>query len=257
MTHHVVELRDGRHVGVTGLGDPKAARLVLLCHPSPGAGGFDPDPPATSTSGVRIITLDRPGYGSSDLGPDDDSPVDAWLDDVDEYLESIERMARTIADTDFGPVGVVGWGLGAIYATGLAARHPEMIDRLALVEPTGATRARQDAARAEQMIDARLDDPDALDDFAGAADRLELMLESARHGAGGEQFDRRAVVDKDWENTMRSVTARTVTLSSRESDAKWYLGRVHKARQFGTWSNAATTIVEAWPVVLRFLTATR
>ena len=64
MTHHIVELRDGRHVGVTGLGDPEADRLVLMCHPSPGAGGFDPDPPATSTAGVRIITLDRPGYGS-------------------------------------------------------------------------------------------------------------------------------------------------------------------------------------------------
>lgn len=257
MTHHIVELRDGRHVGVTGLGDPEAERLVLLCHPSPGAGGFDPDPPATSTSGVRIVTLDRPGYGSTDLASKDRSAVDAWLDDVDEYLQSIERTARTVADTAFGSIGVVGWGLGAVYATGLAARHPEVIDRLALVEPTGATRARQDAARSDEAIDARLEDAEALDRFAGASDRLGFMLESARRGHGGEELDRRAVAEKGSEDVLGAVTARTVTISSGDSDAKWYLSRMPKARDFGTWSNAATTIVEAWPVVLRFLTATR
>lgn len=257
MTHHLVELRDGRHVGVTGLGDPQADRLVLLCHPSPGAGGFDPDPPATSTSGVRVITLDRPGYGSTDPSSKDGSAVDAWLDDVDEYLESIERTARTVADTDFGPIGVVGWGLGALYATGLAARHPELVDRLALVEPTGATRSRRDAARANDVIDARLEDSDSLARHAGAADRLQLMLESARRGEGGEQLDRQALAENTWTRTLGSVTARTVTISSRESDAQWYLGRLRKARNFGTWANAATTIVEAWPVVLRFLTAKR
>jgi pimeloyl-ACP methyl ester carboxylesterase len=257
MTHHVVELRDGRQVGVTGLGDPKADRLVLFCHPSPGAGGFDPDPPATSTSGVRIITLDRPGYGSSDLGADEVSPVDAWLDDVDEYLESIERTARTIADTDFGPIGVVGWGVGAVYAVGLAARHPELVDRVALVEPTGATRARRDAAASGDAVDARLDDPPALDRFAGASDRLELMLASARRGEGGEALDRRALTEKSWADSLTNVSSRTVTISSDDSDPEWYLRRVSTARGFGTWSNAATTIVEAWPVVLRFLTAKR
>ena len=256
MTHHIVELRDGRHVGVTGLGDPDADRLVLMCHPSPGAGGFDPDPPATSTAGVRIITLDRPGYGSSDRGPEEVSPVDAWLDDVDEYLESIERTARTVADTDFGPIGVVGWGVGAVYATGLAARHPELVDRLALVEPTGATRARRAAVRSDDAIDARLDDAEALEAFPGAADRLGLMLESARRGDGGEELDRRAVAESG-DDALEAVAARTVTISSDDSDAAWYLKRMPKARGFGNWSNAATTIVEAWPVVLRFLTARR
>jgi len=265
MTHHVIQLRDGRHVGVTGLGDPNGERLVLLCHPSPGAGGFDPDPPATSTSGVRIVALDRPGYGATDPTPDGGSAVESWLDDVDEYLQSIERSAETVADTEFGPIGAVGWGLGAIYAAGLAARHPGLVDRLALVEPTGITRARRAAARSEDAIDARLEDPEALDRFAGASDRLALMLESARRGSGGEELDRRAVAEKGAEkggekggdDTLGAVTARTVTISSGDSDAAWYLRRMPKAKDFGTWSNPATTIVEAWPVVLRFLTAKR
>jgi pimeloyl-ACP methyl ester carboxylesterase len=66
MAHHLVELRDGRRAGVTGLGDPMGTRLVIMCHPSPGSGGFDPDPPATSTAGIRMIGLDRAGYGASD-----------------------------------------------------------------------------------------------------------------------------------------------------------------------------------------------
>jgi len=137
MAHHLFELPDGRHAGVTGLGDPRGRRLVVMCHPSPGAGAFDPDPPATSTTGVRIITLDRPGYGASDPLPDEADPLGAWLDDVDEYLQTVENIAKSIAGTDFGAVGVIGWGVGAVYATALAARRPGLVNRLALIEPTG------------------------------------------------------------------------------------------------------------------------
>jgi hypothetical protein len=106
-------------------------------------------------------------------------------------------------------------------------------------------------------VDVRLDDPPALDGFAGASDRLELMLASARRGEGGEALDRRALTEKSWADSLTNVSSRTVTISSDDSDPEWYLHRVSTARGFGTWSNAATTIVEAWPVVLRFLTAKR
>jgi pimeloyl-ACP methyl ester carboxylesterase len=257
MTHHLTELRDGRHVGITGLGDPKAKRLVLLCHPTPGAGGFDPDPPATSTAGIRMITLDRPGYGGSDTSPERPAPLEAWLDDLDEYLQTIEQIARTIADTDFGQIGVVGWGVGAVYATGLAVRHPELINRLALVEPTAPTKERLHAAESDEAIDARVEDLDALDDFLGASDRMAFMLDSARRGEGGMQLDRQAMSDADWADSLGSVRARTVIMSSSDSDGSWYRRHVHGAREFGEWSNPATTIVEAWKVVLRFLTAER
>lgn len=257
MTNRLALLRDGRHIGVTGLGDPSGARLVLMCHPSPGAGGFDPDPPATATAGIRVITLDRPGYGASDAPPETDEPLDAWLDDLDEYLQSIENTARSIADTEFGPIGVVGWGVGAVYATGLAARHPELIDRLALIEPTGATRARRRAAASEEPIDARLEDPSALDDYLGASDRMERMLDAVGEAADGMQLDARVLAQPHWTDALSGVEARTVIMSSVDSDGSWYGRRMRGARAFGEWADPATTIVAAWKTVLRFLTAER
>jgi len=267
MTHHVVELRDGRQVGVTGLGDPDARRLVLFCHATPGAGGFDPDPIATAEAGIRMITLDRPGYGSTaadglEAGPSEASddagaPLSIWLTMVDDYLQLVEQVASSIADTEFGKIGVVGWGVGAVYATGLAARHPELVERLALIEPTAPTRARLKAAESDEQLDARVENLDALDPYLGASDRLGFMLESAGHGEHGMQLDHRALSDPHWTEWLSSVTARTLLLSSDDSDGEWYRHRIRGARAFGSWSNPSTTIVEAWPTVLRFLTAER
>jgi pimeloyl-ACP methyl ester carboxylesterase len=44
---------------------PADAPVVLLCHSAPGSGSFDPDPAATAAAGVRLIAVDRPGYGGS------------------------------------------------------------------------------------------------------------------------------------------------------------------------------------------------
>ncbi|MEP6842379.1 MAG: alpha/beta hydrolase [Pseudolysinimonas sp.] len=254
MTHYLAELRDGRHIGITGLGDPAGGRLVLFCHPAPGAGGFDPDPPATATAGIRMIALDRPGYGGSETGPESPAPLDAWLKDLDEYLHTVEDVASVIANTDFGPIGVVGWGLGAMYATGLAVRHPELVDRLVLIEPTAPTEARLTAAEFEGAIDARLEALNALDGFLGASDRLGFMLDSARHGEGGMPLDRRVFTDPHWEKSLSSIRVSTLILSSDDSEGAWYQHRIQGARTFGTWSNPTTTIVEAWPEVLSFLT---
>ncbi|WKK72245.1 hypothetical protein Q0F99_04400 [Rathayibacter oskolensis] len=51
MANHRFELRSGRGIGVSAAGDPIADRLVVFCHPTPGAGGFDPDPLVTGPGG--------------------------------------------------------------------------------------------------------------------------------------------------------------------------------------------------------------
>jgi pimeloyl-ACP methyl ester carboxylesterase len=257
MAHHLTRLHDGRNIGVTGLGDPMAKRLVIMCHPSPGAGAFDPDPPATSTAGIRMITLDRPGYGASDPAVDVADPLAAWLDDLDEYLQSVENIAQSIAGTVFGQVGVIGWGLGAVYATGLAARHPDLVNRLALIEPTGATPARLQAAESGKRIDARLESTAALDSYLGAPDRMGVMLESAAAGDSGAEFDARVIRQPDWPDALKKVRARTVIMSSDDSDGEWYRHLIEGARSFGTWDDPATTIVAAWKNVLRFFTSER
>src|SRR3954449_12040371 len=65
--------RNGRAVAVHDLtpGAPADAPVVLMCHAAPGSGSFDPDPEVTAAAGIRLIEVDRPGYGGSDPVKDD------------------------------------------------------------------------------------------------------------------------------------------------------------------------------------------
>ncbi len=61
----VVALRDGRSLAYAEWGDP-LGRPVVLFHGQPGSRLLCPDADATESAGVRLITVDRPGYGRSD-----------------------------------------------------------------------------------------------------------------------------------------------------------------------------------------------
>jgi pimeloyl-ACP methyl ester carboxylesterase len=60
-----VQLSDGRALGYAIWGDPEG-EAVLLLHGSPSSRLFAPDPAVTAACGVRLVTIDRPGYGRSD-----------------------------------------------------------------------------------------------------------------------------------------------------------------------------------------------
>ena len=67
-------LESGRRVAVhrtttRGAWSPAGAeeRVVVFCHSAPGAGIFDPDPVETRARNVRLLSVDRPGYGGSQL----------------------------------------------------------------------------------------------------------------------------------------------------------------------------------------------
>jgi pimeloyl-ACP methyl ester carboxylesterase len=112
----------------------------VFCHSAPGAGGFDPVPDATAARGVTLIGIDRPGYDGSDPMPDGSwADVGTVADDVADVLQQMGTA----------PVGLAGWSAGGRVALAVAARHPELVDRVVVV----ATPAPDEAVpwmRAEQ-----------------------------------------------------------------------------------------------------------
>jgi pimeloyl-ACP methyl ester carboxylesterase len=96
-------------------------RLVVFCHSAPGAGSFDPDPALTRAREVTLLSVDRPGYGGS-------SPVSAgrWAtvgsaaDDIATVLDALHVERASVA----------GWSAGGRVALALAARRPDLVDRV-------------------------------------------------------------------------------------------------------------------------------
>ncbi|WP_433075263.1 alpha/beta fold hydrolase [Dactylosporangium sp. CA-052675] len=115
-------LPDGRRLSWTEHGDP-AAPPVLFLHGTPGAPGDRP--PAT---GVRLLCVDRPGYGASD--PAARPALLGVAGDVEHLLRSlgIERC------------GVLGFSGGAPFALACAARHPHRLTGVVAASLTGPDR---------------------------------------------------------------------------------------------------------------------
>jgi pimeloyl-ACP methyl ester carboxylesterase len=117
-------LQSGRRIAVHGTTSGAEERVVVLCHSAPGAGTFDPDPVETRAQNVRLVSVDRPGYGgSSPLTAGEWATVASAADDLAAVLDGlpVER------------VGVAGWSAGGRVALALAARRPDLVDRVAVL----------------------------------------------------------------------------------------------------------------------------
>jgi pimeloyl-ACP methyl ester carboxylesterase len=153
MSTREIRLRDGRRAAVHVTEGTASGRTVVFCHSAPGAGAFDPDPAATAARDVTLIGVDRPGYGGSDPMPDA-----SWADVgtvADDLAEILDHMGT-------GPVGLAGWSAGGRVALAVAARHPDLVDRVVVV----ATPAPYDAVpwippEQEAAFDALRDRPAA------------------------------------------------------------------------------------------------
>lgn len=258
MSEHHIRLGDGRLTGFSAIGDPVGGRLVVLCHATPGAAGFDPDPPVTVSSGAHIVALDRPGYGSSDPVGDGAafSPAQ-WADEVAEFLKRTEETADSISPADLHNVGVIGWREGGLFAAALAARHPELVDRVAFVgSPTP-----------ERLVVAADTDPaDWLDEsrFATLRDgteayaytrRIERMLaDAALSGTAGIENDlaafREAGID------FSAITSENLYVYGVRDDiatvrdANWFAENVPNTLEFRSDTGGRDLIWVEWQRIL-------
>lgn len=144
-------LADGRTLAFSEWGD-LGGRPVVLLHGVPGSRLMCPDIDATIEAGVRLITIDRPGYGRSDPRPDR-----TMLNWVDDYVELADHL-------DLPPSPIVGWSGGGPYALACAYRLPDRVTSVGLAGSPGLTG----------------EVPGALDDFSSEGRALIELLHRDR-----------------------------------------------------------------------------
>ena len=284
--HVQIAVRNGRTVAVHELahGD---ARTVVFCHAAPGAGTFDPDPAATAARGVRLLALDRPGYGGSEPVADGEwASVETSADDVADVLRErgIER------------VGVAGWSAGGRVALALAARHPALVDRVAVIAtpapdeevpwiPAGQRAAIEalrgappdevHAALSEMMAGLVPTDPSAPDalglvgaspadeavlDRDGVRERIATMMgEAFKQGPTGMVADIAGYCLQPWgfepdqvrQKTLLVYGAADPQLGSKHG--RWWQRHLPNARLEMVPDAGHLVVVEMWKRVLSFL----
>jgi pimeloyl-ACP methyl ester carboxylesterase len=119
-----IVLRDGRALAYAEWGDLVGCPVVLL-HGTPGSRLLCPDEEATAAAGVRLITIDRAGYGRSDPHPG--RTLLDWPDDVLELLDAL----------DLPSCPVLGWSGGGPNALAVAFRLPDRVPTLGLAASSG------------------------------------------------------------------------------------------------------------------------
>jgi pimeloyl-ACP methyl ester carboxylesterase len=119
-----VSLEDGRTLAFSEWGDLEG-RPVFLFHGRPGSRLFCPDEDSTLAAGVRLITVDRPGYGRSDPHPG--RTILDWADDVKELADQL----------DLQPFPVIGWSSGGPHALACAVRIPTRVEAIGLAASPG------------------------------------------------------------------------------------------------------------------------
>lgn len=106
---------DGRTVGFADFGAPEGT-AVLWCHGGPGS-RLEPSPivEAATAAGIRLVGVDRPGYGLSP--PQPGRTIAGWVPE-----------AIALADfLDIDQFATVGVSTGGAYALALAAEVPARV----------------------------------------------------------------------------------------------------------------------------------
>ena len=125
-----VTLPDGRALAFD-LRGPAGGPVVLFLPAAPGSRRFDPAPAATTAAGVRLVTVDRPGYGASDPYPAGAVPtLDGVAADVAAGLEQLGLLDSTGRP---GGIALAGWSAGGRVALSLAARLGDAVRSVALL----------------------------------------------------------------------------------------------------------------------------
>jgi len=124
-----IKLADGRALGYAQYGKPNG-KPVFFFHGTPSSRLLrHPDDNLTASLGVRLITIDRPGYGKSD-----DQPKRQLLD----WPEDVLALADSLGIERFAVMGVSG---GGPYVAACAFKIPHRLTKVGIVAGVGPTEA--------------------------------------------------------------------------------------------------------------------
>jgi pimeloyl-ACP methyl ester carboxylesterase len=122
--NQTIPLPDGRLLGFAEYGDYNGAP-VFFFHGQPGNRLFrHPDEALTTSLGVRLICVDRPGFGLSTF-----QPARKLLD----WPEDMTHLADTLG---IGKFSVIGFSAGGPYALACARAIPERLNRVSVISGT-------------------------------------------------------------------------------------------------------------------------
>lgn len=121
MQDRKIQLGDGRSLGYAEYGAPEGYPIFGF-HGLPGSRiWFEGDDPVAEQLGIRLITIDRPGYGISDP-----KPGRRFLD----FADDVVALAQQLQIDRFSVFGISG---GGVYAAACAYRFPQYIAKAGLV----------------------------------------------------------------------------------------------------------------------------
>jgi pimeloyl-ACP methyl ester carboxylesterase len=92
-------------------------------------------PDALSIAGLHTIAMDLPGFGLSDKPEDMDYTIGQFVRFVADFIQQV-GLAK---DKEFSSskTSIVGHSLGGYIAAQLAVEHPELVDKLVLIDTSG------------------------------------------------------------------------------------------------------------------------
>ncbi len=284
MDAQTITLPDGRTVAYDVIG-PDDGPVVVLHHAAPGSRRFDPDPAATAAAGVRLVTIDRPGYGGSDPLPGGTVPT------IPTYAADAAAVLDHLHVTD---AVVAGWSAGGRIAAALAATRPDLATALFLIgapapdddvpwvddayRPAIAAMRAAPADAVELMVAnlsaAQQGGQDAADDAtalltAGPADEAVLAADAAlrerviamlgeamAQGPIGVAADVVSYTVADWGFDPASIGAPTTCIYGAAdrlvppAHGEWWAARIPEARVEVVDGAGHLVVVPAWPRVL-------
>jgi pimeloyl-ACP methyl ester carboxylesterase len=120
-----IELSDRRRLGYAEYGPPDGDPLLFF-HGTPGSRySRSPEPEILDTYGIRLISLERPGFGKSTYDPDR-----TFLD----WPADVREATETLGIDQFSLLGTSG---GGPYVLACAARMPERLRNVGIVAGLG------------------------------------------------------------------------------------------------------------------------